>query len=236
MSILIYADGACRRNPGPGGWGLIIYDLDTKRIFELGGSADHTTNNRMELEAVLNALKAIENIPGSVTFYLDSTYVIQSVMERVPKWSKNSWFGTDDIKNKDILQNIYTYVLAREKTSTLSWKHVLGHAGIPGNERADEIAQAFADKKPIALFNNEASQYSIDLVNIPPPQISKQKSSKNRSGKAAYIYLSFVDGVLERHKTWDECNKRVHGVAKAKFKKALSPEEEKEILREWGLL
>lgn len=236
-SILIYADGACRGNPGPGGWGAVILNTQTQTIHEIGGRADRTTNNRMEIQAASSALASIADSPGAVTFYLDSTYVIDGITKWVHGWQRNGWKTSTGaaVVNQDLWEALFRNVKLREKNSKISWKHILGHAGIPGNERADEIATAFADKQSIELYNGSSLNYSLDLVNIPEPDLSKKKASKNRSGKKAYIYLSLVNGVLQRHATWDECSARVKGVAKAKFKKALSSEEEKGILREWGL-
>ena len=116
----------------------------------------------------------------------------------------------------------------------IKWEYVEGHAGYPGNERCDEIATQFADKADIALYHGTINAYAIDLDAEPAVQPIKQKT-KSSSGIKAYSYLSLVDGILMKHKTWAECEARVKGVRGAKFKKAISEQNEENIIKEWGL-
>lgn len=233
--IIVYADGACRNNPGPGGWGAILYNSLEKKVWELGGHDSHTTNNRMELQAVIESLQNINSTPGDLEFYLDSQYVLKGVTEWMETWKKRNWMssGGSEIANRDLWEKLHPLVQKRKDISSMEWKYVPGHAGIPGNERADAIAQAFADQKKIQLYNGASQKYPLDFSKT---QVEERAKKKNKgSSKQAYSYLSFVDGTLQRHQTWQECYKRVHGVSGAKFKKALSSEEEVEIIRQWGL-
>ena len=137
----IYTDGACRGNPGPGGWGaILVYGTREK---ELSGGEPHTTNNRMELEGVINALSALRE-PCEVTLTSDSRYVIQAIEERwVYNWRANGWRKADKSPalNIDLWEKLLP-LLERHKV-TFCW--VKGHAGHPFNERCDALATTFAD-------------------------------------------------------------------------------------------
>lgn len=137
----IYTDGACRGNPGPGGWGaILVYGTREK---ELSGGESHTTNNRMELEGVINALSALRE-PCDVTLTSDSRYVIQAIEERwVYNWRANGWRKADKSPalNVDLWEKLLP-LLERHKV-TFCW--VKGHAGHPFNERCDALATTFAD-------------------------------------------------------------------------------------------
>lgn len=234
-SFILYTDGACKGNPGRGGWGLIVYWLEEKRICEYGAHVEHTTNNRMELEAVCKGLELLRSEKGSVVFYLDSTYVIMGVTRHLEKWRRNAWMTSSgtQVANKDLWERLNKDLQEYQKHSKIHWEHVLGHAGIPGNERADKIAQSFADREKIILFDGDSRDYAFDLINIPKPDLSKKTITKQR--KKAYVYLSLVDGVLVRHQTWEDCLHRVRGVSHAKFKKAADEKEVEEILKLWGI-
>jgi ribonuclease HI len=230
MSIRIFTDGSSRGNPGPGGWGAIVDD--GVLIRELGGREDHTTNNRMELMAAISALESLAGHSDTekVTVYLDSKYVAQGITGWVAGWKRNGWktVGKKDVGNRDLWE-----MLDRAASRfSIEWKYVQGHAGHPGNERCDEIATGFADKAEVHLYSGPRQKYTIDLDAAPSLQaVSKKKSSSAK----AYSYLSLVDGILETHKTWPECEARVKGVKGAKFKKSISPEDEQQIIKEWGM-
>jgi ribonuclease HI len=133
---VIYTDGACSGNPGPGGWGVVLqYGSAVK---ELHGSEPLTTNNRMELTAVISALEAL-NRPVRVTLYTDSTYVLNGVTKWLPGWQRNGWLtaGKKPVKNVDLWQRLAAAMARHEVT----WQWVKGHNGDPGNERADELAR-----------------------------------------------------------------------------------------------
>jgi ribonuclease HI len=133
---VIYTDGACSGNPGPGGWGVVLQYGSAVR--ELHGSEPLTTNNRMELTAVISALEAL-NRPVRVTLYTDSTYVLNGVTKWLPGWQRNGWLtaGKKPVKNVDLWQRLAEAMARHEVT----WQWVKGHNGDPGNERADELAR-----------------------------------------------------------------------------------------------
>lgn len=135
--LVIYTDGACSGNPGPGGWGALMRFGDVeKELF--GGEAD-TTNNRMELMAAIKALEAIKpGYKGNITLWTDSTYVMKGITEWIHGWKKRGWKKSDKkpVINKDLWQLLDT----QNAKHTVEWKWVKGHAGIEGNERADELA------------------------------------------------------------------------------------------------
>ena len=133
--IKIYTDGACKGNPGVGGWGAIIMQ-DEKNI-ELFGGENETTNNRMELMAVIMALKEISS-NLELTIYTDSTYVQKGISEWIKNWKVNNWRSSSKkpVKNKDLWIELDEAVGSRK----INWEWVKGHAGNEGNEKADELA------------------------------------------------------------------------------------------------
>lgn len=221
--VIVFTDGSARGNPGPGGWGAVILGEDT--VTELGGREDHTTNNRMELLAVISALDFISQ-EREMTIYTDSAYMVNGITRWVIGWEKNKWKTSkkEDVLNKDLWKRLDD----ARKHKIIDWKLIKGHSGTAGNERCDVIATSFADKVPIILYNGSRQRYGID-VSIK----EGKKSSKTKSKSRAYSYVSMVDGVVEVHKTWEECKKRVHGI-NAKYKKSVSPENEEEIIKEFA--
>jgi ribonuclease HI len=139
--VVIYTDGACRGNPGPGGWGAILYYGEKEK--DLFGSESETTNNRMELTAAIQALNALSR-PCSVKLYTDSQYVRQGVLEWMANWKKRGWktAARKPVKNQDLWQTLDTAMGRHE----IEWHWVKGHAGVPGNERADELANIAIDE------------------------------------------------------------------------------------------
>lgn len=139
--IIIYTDGACSGNPGPGGWGALIID-DQNETELCGGEAD-TTNNRMELQAAIEALRATEGA-SEVILYTDSQYVKNGINTWIHGWKKNGWktAARKPVKNKDLWQSLDQEIEGR----AIDWRWVKGHDGDPGNERADALARAGIDK------------------------------------------------------------------------------------------
>lgn len=229
--IIAYTDGSSRGNPGPGGWGVVV--ADGARVQELGGDEKHTTNNRMELVAAIRALEYVGKLPRAgkpqMDIRADSRYVVRGVTEWLPEWEKRGWMtkGKKPVENRDLWEKLATLTRAE-----VSWSYVGGHVGVPGNERADKIATAFADGKKIVLYSGSRKNYSHDLEKTAATK--KKVASKERSRGKAYSYVSLVDGVFKTHATWKECEARVKGVRGARFKKALSHGDEKRIRDEWS--
>lgn len=138
--VTLFSDGACRGNPGPGGWGVLISHQGVNK--ELFGSEAHTTNNRMELLAAIQGLRATEP-DATVSVYTDSQYVRNGVTLWMANWKKNGWktAGRKPVKNQDLWQQLDEAVGARG----VEWHWVRGHSGHPGNERADALANHAID-------------------------------------------------------------------------------------------
>ena len=134
--VVIYTDGACSGNPGPGGWGAILMHKDKKK--ELHGGERLTTNNRMELTAAIKALEALTQ-PCVVELHTDSQYVRQGITEWLPGWKARGWRTASKapVKNDDLWRELD----AARLRHAVTWKWVKGHAGHPLNERADELAR-----------------------------------------------------------------------------------------------
>ncbi len=140
-AVNIYTDGACRGNPGPGGWGVLLeYRGVKKELF--GGVKEATTNNRMELLAAINGLEALKK-NCTVCLYTDSTYVQKGVAEWLKSWKKRNWMTASrtPVKNQDL----WIRLDAAMQNHKVQWKWVRGHAGHAGNERADKLANKGID-------------------------------------------------------------------------------------------
>jgi ribonuclease HI len=139
--VEIYSDGACRGNPGPGGWGATLRSGDKLR--ELSGAVPETTNNRMELQAVIEALRALKR-RVRVHVYTDSQYVRKGITEWVAAWKARGWRTSDKkpVKNQDLWEQLEALAAGH----AIEWHWVPGHAGVPGNERCDELANLAIDE------------------------------------------------------------------------------------------
>lgn len=233
--ILIFCDGACSGNPGPGGWGAIIASKDG-HVYELGGSAKATTNNRMELSATIEALISIRETPGKVLVCTDSVYVIRGITQWIFGWRKRGWITADgkDVSNKDLWQALSLEISRRGKESPVDWRFVRGHQGIPGNERCDEIAVAYSKGNFVELYQGSLLKYPVPIYDLPPAEGLPDVKPKLEK-EAAYSYISLVADHPMRHETWRECENRVKGQSGAKFKKSKSSEDEIKILESWGI-
>lgn len=154
--IKIYTDGSSKGNPGPGGYGVIIFDGEN--VKEIGGRESMTTNNRMEMMA---AITALQNIPQNFAaeIYSDSAYLIGGITVWIKNWQKNNWRTKDkkEVLNKDLWEKL----LAVTAGKNIEWKKVLGHSGHELNERCDEIATNFADGLNINLYNGSEENYTF---------------------------------------------------------------------------
>ena len=237
--ITIFTDGSSRGNPGPGGWGSVIIGAD--RVIELGGAEKDTTNNRMELTAVISGLqKASESFSNSpnalaaIRIYTDSNYVINGITKWIHGWKHTGWKTKtkDDVMNKDLWISL-DVALNDLGTKNVAWEYVGGHAGIAGNERCDEIATGFADGAQVKLYAGTFSGYPIPNILDISHDVAKlkaKKSSSSRSNAKAYSYVSSIGGEIETHRTWAECEKRVKGAKGARYKKSLDALDEAEII------
>lgn len=235
MQIYIFTDGASKGNPGPGGWGALI--VTEKSVLELGGGELETTNNRMELTAAIEAIN-LADVEGSLHIFSDSTYLIQGITSWIFGWEKNNWKtkAKSEVLNVDLWQRLR----ALTKDRDIIWTYVPGHSDVAGNERANDIAEGFALKSEIRLYNGKRGEYPVRLLdgNTPldregnPGKLKKDDTASKKKAGAAFSYVSLLDGKIEVHKTWDECRRRVDGKP-ARFRKALSAEDEKKIIAEF---
>jgi ribonuclease HI len=136
QAVELYTDGACSGNPGPGGWGAVL--IWGRHRKELSGGADNTTNNRMELTAVIRGIEALRK-SCRVNIHTDSVYVMKGMTEWIGDWKQRGWktSGKKPVKNEDLWRRL-DEVLTEHK---VKWRWVKGHSGVPDNERADELAR-----------------------------------------------------------------------------------------------
>lgn len=233
----IYTDGSSRGNPGPGGWGAVIVSASIG-IIELGGRENKTTNNRMEMMAAIAALgEVLEFFEKNKKFeevelHSDSAYLLNGITSWVSGWQKNGWRTKtgEEVLNRDLWEKLS----ALKSKLDISFKKVVGHSGHEMNERCDEIATSFADESPTPLYRGSRDGYKIKIDDgnrfDQGSGVKKNSQSSSRSSAKAYSYVSLVNKVVQVHKTWAECEKRVRGAKGARYKKALDPKEEKELI------
>ncbi len=141
VNVEIYTDGACRGNPGPGGWGALLICGQHEK--ELYGGERETTNNRMEMLAAIHALEALK-VRSNVTLYTDSSYVMKGITGWIDGWKKRGWktASRKPVKNEDLWRRLDSIAAGHE----VDWRWVKGHAGVPGNERAEQLANRGIDE------------------------------------------------------------------------------------------
>jgi ribonuclease HI len=149
-------------------------------------------------------------------------------------WMKNGWKTKtgSDVLHKEIWQELISLL----KQVTVEWHKVPGHVGIIGNERADTIASDLGEEKPVSLYDGPRSGYALEIENV---DYDKQKAldrsaARKRQAQPAHSYISKVDGEIKIHQTWKECEARVKGKKGVKFKKSVSPAEEKQIIQDFS--
>lgn len=230
---IAFTDGSSRGNPGPGGWGVVIVFGD--RVVEYGGREDNTTNNRMELKALIEAVKRSGE---SMTVYSDSVYVINGFTKWIHDWKKRGWINKakEEVMNQDLWKELDSVSVGKK----IKMVRVRGHVGVVGNERCDEIATAFADRGVPSLYDGNIDGYSVkNILDISDSNgddsihSKNKKPSKTSKGKA-YSYVSAINGVILVHSTWGECELRVKGKSGARYKKALSKDDEENIKRDFA--
>lgn len=163
-----YTDGACSGNPGPGGWGTVVYFKDGS-IYEMGGAEQLSTNNRMELLAAIHALKILKASGQTepVTLYTDSEYVKNGITKWIKGWKKKGWKNAEGkaVANQDLWET-----LDAVNSPLVDWQYVRGHSGNEGNERCDAIARAFSLGRPMTL--EQAISWDSPAINLPVTTIS----------------------------------------------------------------
>ena len=221
-----YTDGACLGNPGPGGWGVRILYPDGG-VRELCGMAAATTNNRMELQAAIEALQLLHSYP-QVAMFTDSRYVIDGLTKWLPAWRRRGWITTTNtpVKNRDLWMT-----LERLSHSGVRWQHVRGHSGDPNNERVDTIARACAAGRCPALFCGQAGTPADPVLASPvtvlPTPLNAKPAAAHVSAPAPdpVRYISIVHGSVAIDPDWATCAARVRGVSGAQYRKVRTPEE-----------
>ena len=210
-SVDIITDGACSGNPGRGGWAAII--IDGSHHTEYSGADAHTTNNRMELQA---AITGLQHAPAQrpLRVITDSQYLINGITKWVKGWQKNDWKTREGqpVENRDLWELLITV-----NGPQVSWQHVKGHAGHPLNERANTLAQQQAGSgtgSRLSLPTHAATARTTPPTGFP-------------------CYLSLIGSNLQRHATWESCQRTVHGVSGAKFKKVANQQQFDAQLQLW---
>jgi ribonuclease HI len=244
---MAYTDGACLGNPGPGGWGVRILYPDGS-VREYGGAAAATTNNRMELQAAIEALKVLATCPEA-TVVTDSRYVIDGLTRWIHNWRRRGWttLAHTPVKNRGLWMT-----LDRLNHPHIVWQHVRGHSGDPNNERVDAIARAFARGTATPLFCGQSGAPGDPVVTpsgnaspvIPLPTLSERSASSpgataSAQGSRAALpkarYISIVHGVVALDDEWAACAARVRGASGARYKKVRTAEELASFCAEHGV-
>ena len=163
----IYTDGACSGNPGPGGWGTVVYFTDGG-IQELGGGDRATTNNRMELQAAIDGLAYYvqSGQKQPIVLYTDSEYVKNGITKWISGWKKKGWKTST---GKAVLNQDLWEALDKLHSSQVEWRYVKGHSGNEGNDRCDEIARSYSHNSPIPLKQYQPGQAAVRSTQIPTP-------------------------------------------------------------------
>lgn len=212
-SVDIITDGACSGNPGRGGWAAIV--IDGTQHNEYSGADAHTTNNRMELQAAITGLQRAPT-QRPLRVITDSQYLINGITKWVKGWQKNGWKTREGqpVENRDLWEQLIAVNGAH-----VSWQHVKGHAGHPLNERANTLAQQQAGSGTGSVFAPPATHTPQQPTNADPTEFP--------------CYLSLIGSNLQRHATWESCQRTVHGVSGAKFKKVANQQQLDAQLRLW---
>lgn len=177
----LYTDGACLGNPGAGGWGLVVYFTDGS-VYEMGGASPDTTNNRMELQAAIEALKIFRASEQSepITLYTDSKYVIKGITQWIKGWKQKNWKTS---QGKPVLNQDLWKTLDQLHDAQIHWQHVKGHSGNVGNERCDAIAFSFASGQSPSL---DQTYSPLATPNPVRDRSVAQLSDSNPDSKVAY--------------------------------------------------
>ncbi len=208
-TVDIITDGACSGNPGRGGWAAII--IDGAHHTEYSGSDPHTTNNRMELQAAITGLQQAPT-QRQLRVITDSQYLINGITKWVKGWQKNGWKTRE---NQPVENRALWELLIAVNGTHVVWQHVKGHAGDPLNERANTLAQIQAGSgSGTPLATPKLTPHTPSPTGFP-------------------CYLSLIGSTLQRHDTWESCQRTIHGVSGAKFKKLANQQQYDTQLKSW---
>ncbi len=224
LPTIAYTDGSCIGNPGPGGWGVHV-EAGNGRVLELGGGELDTTNNRMELRAAIEALRATAGCPA-VAIITDSSYVRNGITRWLMGWKRDGWQtkAGKPVSNRELW--IELDALARPE---VIWQWTRAHVGTPGNERCDAIARSFA----VGIRRLDPGGHPT--LSAASGEPSSSLARRPRAQPTGTRYLSLVDGVVAQHATWSDCEQRVHGVRGARYRKVNGDDEARALLKAWGL-
>jgi len=189
-------------------------------VKEIGGPIEDGTNNQAELTAAVNVLKKAKyKAVETATLYSDSSYLIDGATGWIYGWQKNGWKtqSGDSVKNQDL----WKQVAHLQADLSTTYKKVSGHAGVPANERADDIATGFAKRLDPDLYVGAVDEYAVSLQ----PQTYEIPDGP--------VYLSCIDGVVKQHSSWAECQKRVNG-QDAQYRKVQTKQQKQQVLDEWN--
>ena len=229
---IIFTDGAAKGNPGPGGYGAVLRLGD--KVLEIGEGKKLTTNNEMELKAVVEALKQVPVGMETIKIYTDSKYVVEGATGWIFGWMKNSWKTKtgSDVLHRELWQELIDLL----KIVQVEWHKIPGHSGLIGNERADTIASDLGEAKEVDLYSGPRSEYKYEIENVEwdKDKAKARSEARKRSAQPAHSYVSKVDGVIKIHQTWKECEAAVKGKKEVRFKKSISSAEEKEIIKDFS--
>lgn len=246
LPALIFCDGACSGNPGPGGWAFIGWDPKSNAVIESHGHVPQTTNNRMELQAALESMLWLEKLGlHSARIHTDSKYVISGMESWIKSWKMRGWRKADGeaVLNMDLWKNLDEQVKALNHQALpcqIEWAYVPGHSGVAGNERVDELA-VLASKTPGLLnsthltLENYTNQDIFLSSTQAKTQIQKKTGASSKKTSKALGYVALLDGQLKEFTHWKECETFVKGRSGAKFKKFSSIQERLDILRDWKI-
>ncbi len=203
------------------------------QIIERARCEERTTNNRMEMMALLEGIREFQmqarafQGPTALHIYIDSSYVVNGCTKWIYSWRKRDWKTIDgkDVLNRDLWEVLDS--VCRSLPISTKWNIVPGHSGLPGNEKCDELAVKVQKDREFHEKVFSLKDYEFDIRKHP---------DLNRFRKQDPFYLSYVNGSLERHSSWSECEARVKSRPGAKFKKVKNLHEEEETLKAWGLL
>lgn len=239
----VYTDGACSGNPGIGGWAfyLAVQLEGGLKVFHAADFEEETTNNKMEMKAVLKALNFLESKGhvSNVVVFTDSSYVANGLQSWIWGWIKNSWKKKDgsEVANEKLWKALHQQ---KGRFENVILEVVPGHSAVAGNEHVDMMAvEAYTKKRFVKAVEVPMGDEHMAEAFMSVPKLRKHmessSSKKSSSKKKALYYLSYLNGELQKHQTWAECEARVKGASGARFKKVCSPDEEAEILSSWGI-